>query len=103
MKRRRGFFCSAHKKQNQRNAKAPAERLGLFVWRRREAARKRWHTQEQKRIGEGWEEYWRLRPTPMSVNERRSIPKPVGETPFWRKQMQKAIRGALRKEGIRLR
>jgi predicted DNA-binding mobile mystery protein A len=82
---------------------AKARKLAKAKDERHEAARKRWHRQEQKRIGDGWEEYWRIWPTPLSVNERRSIPKPVRETPFWRKQMQKAIRAALRREGIRLR
>ncbi len=87
----------------QRRVEARARKLEKAKDQRREAAQKSWRTKERNRQAAEWREYWRLWGTEMPASMRRRIPKVVKETPWWREQMRKEIKKALRKEGIRLR
>ena len=87
----------------QRRVEARARKNEKAKEQRYEAARRRWVRKERDRVKAGWRKYWRLWETEMPDGLRRQIPKPVRETPFWRERMRKAVRQALRKQGVRLR
>jgi hypothetical protein len=78
-------------------------RLSKIRERRLDAAEKRWEKAGRSKQEEDWKEYWRLWKQALSEGERARIPKPGRGTPFWREQMRKALRGALRDRGIRIR
>jgi predicted DNA-binding mobile mystery protein A len=87
----------------QKRVEARARRLVKAKDQRREAARKSWRAQQRELQAAQWREYWRLWGTEMPASMRRRIPKAVKQTPWWREQMRKEIKKALRKEGFRLR
>jgi hypothetical protein len=87
----------------QKRTEAWTRKLEMAKDQRREAAKKRWRAQERERQAAEWKEYWRLWGTEIPAGLHRRIPKVVKETPFWREQMRKALKTALRKNGIRLR
>ena len=80
-------------------AETYARKLRKAKERRLDAAKQRWLIKEK----EIREEYWKRRHEPMTASERRKLPKPPKGTPFWRVQIRKSLRQALREHGIRLR
>lgn len=83
----------------ERRAETYARKLRKAKERRLDAAKQRWLIKEK----EIREEYWKRRHEPMTASERRKLPKPPKGTPFWRVQIRKSLRQALREHGIRLR
>jgi transcriptional regulator with XRE-family HTH domain len=89
--------------RTQRQVEARARRREKAKEQRQEAARKSWRAKQREREAAQWREYWRLWGTEMPATMRQRMPKAVKETPWWREQMRKEIKKALRKEGFRLR
>ncbi len=87
----------------ERRAAARVRKLEKAREQRREAAKQSWRAQERERQETEWREYWRLWGMEMPASLRRRMPKPMPETPFWREQMRRALKKALREKGIRLR
>jgi predicted DNA-binding mobile mystery protein A len=87
----------------QRRREAWARKLQKAKDKRRDAAENSWRAQEREKQAAEWTEYLRAYGIEMPSILSRRIPKAVKETPFWREQMRKALKTALRKEGIRLR
>jgi transcriptional regulator with XRE-family HTH domain len=71
--------------------------------RRREVARQRWAVQEQSRLEEEWQEYWRQCRMRRTEGARKLIPKPKPQVKFWKQQLRKALVRVMRKQGSRVR
>lgn len=86
----------------QRRVESWARKLQKEKDQRREAAKLRWRAHEKERLAARWAEYWKQweRSTPM---ERRRMKEPVPEVKFWKRQMRKALKKVMRKEGVRAR
>jgi transcriptional regulator with XRE-family HTH domain len=89
--------------RREKRAAAWALRLKKIRERRVDAAEKRWDEAGRKKQEEEWAEYWRLWSQELPIHERARIPRPGRVTPFYREQMRKGIKKALRGEGIRIR
>jgi len=61
-----------------------------------------WRAHERERLARQWAEYWKRweRSTPIG---RQRIPEPGAEVKFWKRQMRKALKTVMRKEGVRVR
>lgn len=87
----------------EKRTDAYRKRLEKARVRRIEAAKERWLRKERETRTEAWRMFWKDWYSPMPAILRRQIPKPPPTTPFWREQMRKALKRALREQGIRLR
>ena len=88
--------------QAQRRTEAWARKLQKAKDQRREAAKQNWRAHERERLARQWAEYWKRweRSTPIG---RQRIPEPGAEVKFWKRQMRKALKTVMRKEGVRVR
>jgi hypothetical protein len=86
----------------QRRTEAWARKLRKAKDQRRAAAKQGWRAHERERLARQWAEYWKRweRATPIG---RQRIPEPGAEVKFWKVQMRKALKGAMRKQGVRVR
>ena len=86
----------------QRRTEAWARKLQKERDQRREAAKQKWREHERERLAKQWAEYWKRweRSTPIA---RRRMQEPGTEVKFWKVQMRKALKGAMRKQGVRVR
>jgi len=86
----------------QRRTEAWARKLQKERDQRREAAKQKWREHERERLAKQWAEYWKRweRSTPIA---RRRMQEPGKEVKFWKVQMRKALKGAMRKVGVRVR
>lgn len=87
----------------EKRVKAYARKLMKAKEQRLNAAKRRWQRKERQHHLEAWREYWENWFQPIPALMRRQIPKPPAGTPFWREQMRKSLKKALRENGIRLR
>jgi transcriptional regulator with XRE-family HTH domain len=87
----------------QKRMEARARRLAKAREQRIDAAKKRWLIKERQQNLEVWRNFWKIWHEPMPAILRRQIPKPPPSLPFWREQMRKSLRKALRENGIRLK
>lgn len=86
----------------QRRTESWARKLQKAKDQRREAAKQKWRVHERERLARQWAEYWKRweRSTPCA---RRRMREPVPEVKFWKRQMRKALKTVMRKEGVRVR
>jgi hypothetical protein len=86
----------------QKRSEAWARKLQKAKDQRREAAKQNWRAHERERLARQWAEYWKRweRSTPIG---RQRIPEPGAEVKFWKRQMRKALKTVMRKEGVRVR
>ncbi|MGD0938624.1 MAG: hypothetical protein ABR905_02850 [Terracidiphilus sp.] len=89
--------------RRQRRVEARALRLQKAKEERLEAAKKSWLSKERRNHEEWWRDLWKVWYGPIPAGLRRQMPKPPPTTPFWREQMRKSLRKALRANGIRLK
>jgi len=89
--------------RREKRAEAWALRLRKIRERRQEAAEKRWEEAGRKKEEEEWEEFWRVSAQELPEEERAQLHRPGRGVPFWREQLRKAARKALRARGIRIR
>jgi len=97
----RAAAIEAEREKKQEDAWA--RKLKKAKDQRREAAKKRWLAQEHERQERYLLDTRKLRQMELPENLRGQIPGPPAARRFSREQMRKALRMALRKEGIRLR
>jgi predicted DNA-binding mobile mystery protein A len=89
--------------RKQKRGEARKRRLEKARERRREATRKRWAAQEQARLEEEWQEYWRQCRMRRTEGARKLIPKPKPRVNLWKQELRKALALVLRKRGMRVR
>lgn len=89
--------------RKKRRAAAYALKLEKSKSKRREAAKKEWQEQHRWAQEAKWRKYWEAWYVGGSEFRRIRPPAAVRETPWWREMMRRALKAALRKEGIRLR
>jgi transcriptional regulator with XRE-family HTH domain len=89
--------------REQKRVDARERRLQKARERRREAARLRWNAQEQARLEEEWQEYWRQCRMRRTEGARQLIPKPKPRVNLWKQELRKALARVLRKDGMRVR
>jgi len=89
--------------REQRHAEGWARKLQKAKDQRLEAARVRWKAHEQERLATQWEKYWKRCGQIRSPAARKKIPKPGQEVKFWKREIRKALKRAMRKDGCRVR
>jgi predicted DNA-binding mobile mystery protein A len=98
-----GMAAAIEAARAQRWVEARERKLQRAKDRRLEAKKKRWEGQQRRRLGKWWREYWLKRESDLDAGRIPEGGMPPKGTTFTKTLMQKAVKAALRKEGIRLR